>query len=178
MQAIHPLLRGVAIPEGRLTLGRLTLGLQLDLGTSLFVPTLHFSIFTFFCLSSSSVSLTSFIIVVPMHKCTEEPSCTSSTSSIYSHILNGTCLFRSPGIDALVGECYYTKYNNNNNNNNNLSQVSAYSQKMCQCEWQSIIRDLQLDSKNFDKLRNELKSQIKFDFRTAKGRTAIIIRRI
>ena len=64
---------------------------------------LCFSIFTLYCLPSTCVSVSSFIISVPMRKCLEKHSCTSSTISI--SILNGTCFFYSSGIDfVLVGD--------------------------------------------------------------------------
>ena len=69
------------------------------------MPTLLFSIFTSFCLPSSSVSLPYFILTVPMHKCLGEHLCMSST--FYIAILNGTPFFSSPIINlVLVGKCY------------------------------------------------------------------------
>ena len=76
-----------------------------------FVPTLLLSIFTLFCMPSS-VSLSSFILAVPMRKCLGKHQCMSYTFSIA--IQNGTCINRSPGIVfVLFGACNETKNYNN-----------------------------------------------------------------
>ena len=54
---------------------------------------------------SSAVSLSYFILAVPMCDCLGRHQCVNSP--FYIAILNGTCFLRSPGIDfVLVGECY------------------------------------------------------------------------
>ena len=70
---------------------------------------------TRFCSCSSSVSLSSFIPAVPMHKCFGKLSHMNSNFS--TAILNGPCCLLVPGSDfVLVGECHYTKdYDNNDN---------------------------------------------------------------
>ena len=55
------------------------------------MPALLFSILTPLFLPSSSVTLSYFIIAVPMCGCLGEHSCTSSLFTIA--ILNGTCFF-------------------------------------------------------------------------------------
>ena len=65
-------------------------------GESYFVPNVLFYIFFIFCLSSSCVSLSSFIAAVLMRKCMGKHSCTSATFLV---ILNESCFLRSPGID-------------------------------------------------------------------------------
>ena len=58
-----------------------------------FMPALLLSILTsLFPLRCSSVSLSYFIIAVPMRECLGKHSCTSSTFPLA--ILNGTCFFR------------------------------------------------------------------------------------
>ena len=56
-----------------------------------FVPDLLLSIFTPLFLSSSSVTLSYFILAVPMRECLGKHWCMSS--SIPIAILNGTCFF-------------------------------------------------------------------------------------
>ena len=68
------------------------LGCDRPSGLLLFVPAVLFSILTpLFCLSSS-VSLSYFVLAVPMRKCLGKHSCMSSRCPIA--ILNGTFLFR------------------------------------------------------------------------------------
>ena len=64
------------------------LGCDRPSGLPLFVPALLFSILTPLFLPPSSVSLSYFIIAVPMRKCLGKHSCMSSPFSIA--ILNGT----------------------------------------------------------------------------------------
>ena len=58
-----------------------------------FVPALLFSILTPLFLPTSSVSLSYFVLAVPMRKCLRKHSCMSSPFPIA--ILNGTFFFRS-----------------------------------------------------------------------------------
>ena len=61
-----------------------------------FLPAFLFSILTPLFLPTSSVSLTYFILVVPMHECLGKHSCMSSTFPIgYIAILNSTSFFHS-----------------------------------------------------------------------------------
>ena len=74
------------------------------------MPTSLHSTFTLFCLLSSSISLSYFILAASMHKCLGKHCCTSSTFSI-ANTLNAVDFFHSIGIDfVLVGECYNNKY--------------------------------------------------------------------
>ena len=69
------------------------LGSDRPSGLLSFVPALLISIFTpLFCVSSS-VSLSYFILAVPMRECLGKHSCMSSPFPIV--ILNGTCSFLS-----------------------------------------------------------------------------------
>ena len=67
------------------------LGCDRPSGLHLFVPALLLSILKPLFLPSSSVSLSYFVLAVPMHKCLEKHSCMSSPCPIA--ILNGTFLF-------------------------------------------------------------------------------------
>ena len=85
-QEIHPLFRGVATPgEDRPELQIRPLGLHF------FVPALLLSMLTHLFLSSS-LSLSYFILAIPMRKCLGKHWCMSSSFPIA--ILNGTCFFR------------------------------------------------------------------------------------
>ena len=68
------------------------LGIVRPSGLLSFVPTLVLSTFTPPFLPSSSVSLSYFILAVPMRKCLGKHSCMISTFPIA--ILNSTCFFR------------------------------------------------------------------------------------
>ena len=68
------------------------LGCAMPSGLLLFVPAVLFSIITPLFCPSSSVSLSYFVLAVPMRKCLGKHSCMSSPCPIA--ILNGTFLFR------------------------------------------------------------------------------------
>ena len=67
------------------------LGCDRPSGLLLFVPAVLFSILTPLFCPSSSVSLSYFILAVPMRKCLGKHSCMSSPFPVA--ILNGTCSF-------------------------------------------------------------------------------------
>ena len=90
--AIHPLLRGLATRSG----GRSEQ--QLGRRYIFFLPAARLSTFNFHFSPSSSVSMSYFILTVPIRMCSGKHSCMSSTFLIA--ILNGTCALRSANTDC------------------------------------------------------------------------------
>ena len=97
--------------------GVFSLGNDGQSGLIFFVPALLLSMLKPLCLPFSSVSLSYFILAVPMRECLGKHSCTSSTFSIA--ILNGTCFF--PIVQLQVHNVYSERKTRNSQALVNLS---------------------------------------------------------
>ena len=83
------------------------LGCDRPSGLLLFVPALLLSILALLFLPSSSVSLSSFVLAVPMRECLGKHSCMSSPFPIA--ILNGTFIFSRGEIVFALAEAWPIK---------------------------------------------------------------------
>ena len=98
-----------------------------------------FHVFTLLVLPSSSVSLSYFILAIPMRQCSEEHSCVSSTFPAAG--LNDTSIRTRQNGPWFGGSfaCQILNYIlilNDNNNNNNRQSTTTQTMKVCP-RWQS-----------------------------------------